>query len=336
MYLNQKEMNLKSSVIDLIMRVERRFCPHYCGIVDRRRVIAFLLLTLCECLLIPFHLILFLWLKEPWGLSLTLSYTLLFGCLQYAIWMRKLPFGRGVAYFYLLMFLKLSVDSVFSTIFGNSQDSLSVISNVFIMFILSITALSQLLYRTSLIISIGLIPVIVSYFAHNPLLFSLCSAKAILVGFMVNIYVAIYNMSVVTKGLRQPRRVTQMEQKALNMLAELKESNDARAGNLIERLNPDLRQKVIAKASEHLRKEEFENIVWDKLSDDLTNSEKEICKLVLQGKTLKEICVQLNKSESNITSQRCHIRKKLNMDRKDALKRTLELRLSQIRESTSA
>ena len=39
-----------------------------------------------------------------------------------------------------------------------------------------------------------------------------------------------------------------------------------------------------------------------------------------------EICIELNKSESNITSQRSHIRKKLNMDRKDDLRRELEKR----------
>lgn len=67
-------------------------------------------------------------------------------------------------------------------------------------------------------------------------------------------------------------------------------------------------------------------MAWDQVCDGLTFSEKEICKLILQGRSLKEICAELNKSESNITSQRCHIRKKLNMDRRDDLRRTLEVR----------
>lgn len=71
--------------------------------------------------------------------------------------------------------------------------------------------------------------------------------------------------------------------------------------------------------------------MWDELCADLTNSEIQICKLVLQDKSLKEICILLDKTESNITSQRSHIRKKLNMDRKDDLKRTLELRFAEIR-----
>lgn len=51
---------------------------------------------------------------------------------------------------------------------------------------------------------------------------------------------------------------------------------------------------------------------------------------------LKEICNELNKSESNITSQRSHIRKKLNMDRKDDLRRELEKRFYEARNSLEA
>ena len=99
----------------------------------------------------------------------------------------------------------------------------------------------------------------------------------------------------------------------------------------MDRLTPDLKQRIVNHAAERVRKEELENLAWDMVCADLTNSEKDICKLVLQGKTLKEICAQLDKSESNITSQRCHIRKKLNMERKDDLKRTLEMKIAEIR-----
>ncbi len=328
-------MELRSLVVKWMFEVERHFYPQYCGVVDRRRMIAYLLFTFCELAIIPYHLILFLWLKEPWGLSLTLVHLALFTGLQFAIWTRKISFVKGISCFYLLFFSKLAVDSVFSVLFGSRQDELSVVGDVFIMFILSIAALSQLLYKTSLAISLGLIPVIVFYFANNPVLFSLFSAKAIFVGFIMNVYVAVYNMKVVTKGLRQPHRVNSIEQRALNMLADLKDKNDDRAGNLIARLEPDLRQNIISTASEHLRKEELDRVVWDHICEGLTNSEKEICKLILQGKTLKEVCTQLGKSESNVTSQRCHIRKKLNMDRKADLKRTLEIRFFEAKKAAS-
>ena len=36
-------MKLKNDIVNVIVRVEHHLCPQYCGVVDRRRVIAFLL-----------------------------------------------------------------------------------------------------------------------------------------------------------------------------------------------------------------------------------------------------------------------------------------------------
>lgn len=60
---------------------------------------------------------------------------------------------------------------------------------------------------------------------------------------------------------------------------------------------------------------------------ELTPSEIEICRLILQGKKLGEICSILNKSESNINSQRAHIRKKLNMHPSENLLAVLKKRM---------
>lgn len=39
---------LSSSIVRLIQFVEYYLCPQYCGVVDRRRVIAYLFTTLIE------------------------------------------------------------------------------------------------------------------------------------------------------------------------------------------------------------------------------------------------------------------------------------------------
>ena len=44
-------MKLKNDIVNLIVRVEHHLCPQYCGVVDRRRVIAFLLLTISELII---------------------------------------------------------------------------------------------------------------------------------------------------------------------------------------------------------------------------------------------------------------------------------------------
>ncbi len=328
-------MKLKNDIVNLIVRVEHHLCPQYCGVVDRRRVIAFLLLTISELIIIPYHIMLFLLVKEPYGLSLCGLHTFVFCILQFLVWKRKIAFVKGISSLYFLMFAKLALDSVFCINFGFANDNLSVICNLFVVFILAITALSQTLYKTCIIITVGMIPMLLIYLFSTPLvpaLFStplvpaLFSMKTIFLGFMMLVYVTVYNMSIVTKGLRQPKRMARVENKALNMLADLKDNEPEAAESLMKRLTPDVREKIITHASKHLFNEELDRVAWDQVCDGLTFSEKEICKLILQGHTLKEICAELNKSESNITSQRCHIRKKLNMDRRDDLRRTLEVR----------
>lgn len=321
-----------SKVVNFIMRVEHHLCPYYCGIVDRRRVIAFLFLSLIEAIIVPFHLIMFISLGEPWGMSVAILHALVFMGGQYFTWSRKMKFEYAISFFYLLVFAKLVIDSFLCPIFGAANDNVSVMGNVFIMYILAVTAMSQMLKKTAFVISVGIVPVLLFYYTIHPMEEVMFSVKAFFVGFMLVLYVATYNTHYVTKGLRQPSELTKEEKKALEMLAALKDMNYDKAGNLMERLSPELRQRIVKHASEHLRKEEMDKLAWDEVCRDLTNSEKEICKLVLQGLSLKQICIQLDKSESNITSQRSHIRKKLNLDRKEDLRRTLELRIAELRE----
>lgn len=59
-------MKTKNKLWDLCLRLEQHLCPDYCGVVDRRRVIAFVLLTLVEMLIIPYHFLLF-YMMEAWG-----------------------------------------------------------------------------------------------------------------------------------------------------------------------------------------------------------------------------------------------------------------------------
>lgn len=325
-------MELKLNLMKAILGLEHYFCPKYCGIVDRRRVIGYLLFSVSEVLIILYHFILILRLGEPHGVVADVVNAVLFASLQLAIWTKKLTFTKGLTFLYILAFAKLTANCILSSVFGALPDELSSISNVFLLVLM---ALTQLMYKTVLALIAGLVPMIVFYFIEHPAVTSFFGMKAFFVGFMMIIYVYIYNTNYVLKGLRQPQKVTHVERKALDMLAKLKEKDNDNAGNLMERLDPELRQNIINNASEHLKKEELNNLMWDELCAELTNSEKQICKLVLQDKSLKEICILLDKTESNITSQRSHIRKKLNMDRKDDLKRTLELRFAEIRKKSN-
>jgi len=61
----------------------------------------------------------------------------------------------------------------------------------------------------------------------------------------------------------------------------------------------------------------------------LTPTEKEVCRLIVGGKTICEIASILNKKPNNISTVRIHIRKKLglatNEDLKEALLESLRM-----------
>lgn len=322
---------LSSGFVSLISHIELTLCPQYCGVVDRRRVIAYLFLTFIEMVIIPCHFVLFFTFWEPRGIITACVHLASFIIIQGLIWQQSIRFSTGIMLLYLLVALKLLTDSVFCTLFGNMQDDVTALGNIFIMFILAISALSMQLEAATKTICVMMVPLIAFFLWSQPEMMALFALKPILVGFFMILYVYTYNMSKITKGLRQPREVSQEEKKALEMLVNLKDNTGHKENNLIERLSPELRQRIVHHATENLRKEELEKLAWDMVCAELTKSETEICKLVLEGYTLKEICSKLNKSESNVTSQRCHIRRKLEMDRNDDLRRTLEARIAEIR-----
>ena len=330
-------MKAKNKLWDWCLRLEHHLCPDYCGVVDRRRVIAFILLTLIEILIIPYHFLLFYMMKAWGGMFYNIVHTIALAVLTYVVLKRKVVFKTGISLLYILVFVKLAIDSMLCLHYQGDRDNLSVMSNIFIMFILAITAQSQQLHRTTLGFTIALLPVVAVAISHMQISTLLFSIKAVLVGFLMILYVWLYNWEpVIVKELRQPKQMREEEKKALHMLADLKDEEKDMAVNLLSRLRPEQQKNILERAAEQLKTSELSKKAWDLVCADLTNSERVICQMVLEGKMLKEICIELNKSESNITSQRSHIRKKLNMDRKDDLRRELEKRFYEARNSLEA
>ena len=264
-------------------------------------------------------------------------HTIALAVLTYVVLKRKVVFKTGISLLYILVFVKLAIDSMLCLHYQGDRDNLSVMSNIFIMFILAITAQSQQLHRTTLGFTVALLPVVAVAISHTQISVLLFSIKAVLVGFLMILYVWLYNSEpVMVKELRQPKQLREEEKKALHMLADLKDEEKDMAVNLLSRLSPEQQQNILDRAAEQLKTNELSKKAWDLVCADLTNSERVICQMVLEGKMLKEICIELNKSESNITSQRSHIRKKLNMDRMDDLRRELEKRFYEARNSLEA
>ena len=233
-------MKAKNKLWDWCLRLEHHLCPDYCGVVDRRRVIAFVLLTLIEIVIIPYNFLLF-YIKDAWvGFSFNLTHTLALALLMYVVLKRKVVFKTGISLLYILVFVKLAIDSMLCLHYQGDRDNLSVMSNIFIMFILAITAQSQQLNRTTLGFAVALLPVVAVALSHTQISVLLFSIKAVLVGFLMILYVWIYNWEpVITKELRQPKQLREEEKKALHMLADLKDEEKDKTVNLLSRLSSE-------------------------------------------------------------------------------------------------
>lgn len=131
-----------------------------------------------------------------------------------------------------------------------------------------------------------------------------------------------------------PNRITKEEQSAIDMLINLNESDKEKVYSLLSRLSSTHQEELFNNIKDYYHQQYIETVNLLSICPSLTPSEVEICKLILIGKSLKEICFSLHKTPSNITSQRTHIRKKLNLVKQDDLRTSLMVLLNKAKDST--
>ena len=126
--------------------------------------------------------------------------------------------------------------------------------------------------------------------------------------------------------LLQVLRINKRQVKAYVALA--KEKHDVKlTEHLLDLLGEASQKNVIDNVLQYIQTRELSMQNLERVFPELSFSEREICYLILQNKKLSEICVLLNKTESNITTQRGNIRKKLGMNPSDNLQKVLEKRI---------
>lgn len=121
-------------------------------------------------------------------------------------------------------------------------------------------------------------------------------------------------------------RLKKDEVRAFVAIASKKQSHDITKA-LLERMDKKSRHNLITNVEEYLLTRATDLDIIEKAFPELTPSEREICRLVLQGKKLGEICLVLGKNESNINSQRANARRKLGLKPSDNLQKKLQERL---------
>lgn len=97
---------------------------------------------------------------------------------------------------------------------------------------------------------------------------------------------------------------------------------------LLETLSVGSRQNFLNNVEEYLKTKNTDLETIKRKFPEFTPSERDICRLMLQGKRLTNISIILGKSESNVSSQRANMRKKLGLKPEDNLLVSLQKRFS--------
>lgn len=107
------------------------------------------------------------------------------------------------------------------------------------------------------------------------------------------------------------------------------EYSDAQTRLLLSQFGESAQKHIISNVTRFIRAEATVDQHIEQAFPELTPSERRISQLILRGHKLGDICSLLNKSESNINTQRANIRKKMGLQPAENLKTALEKRMEQ-------
>lgn len=105
------------------------------------------------------------------------------------------------------------------------------------------------------------------------------------------------------------------------------ETMEKKTVKLLDNIGEIARNNLYAVVRDRIKEEDSQKEIVEKVFPELSPSELTICSLILQDKTVGEICALLGKTSGNITSQRVHIRAKLGLEKDDNLKKVLQERM---------
>jgi hypothetical protein len=125
-------------------------------------------------------------------------------------------------------------------------------------------------------------------------------------------------------------RMNREQFRAYVRLAKRKGSQQEKVGEILNFMSAEQRHVLMEKVSAWMVMQKAGAETLERVFPELSASELEICRLILGGKKIREICAILAKSEGNITSQRTHIRRKLGIKPEENLKKVLMERMEQV------
>lgn len=319
---------------NFISRLEHIKYPYYYGLPERRQFLCFLFTSFVELFYIPANI---------FGLN-DYHHSIIFDTynwihlifiiiLQILFWTNTLSTKASVYTFFIAVTVKLSAESLYE-LFTTGAYGTHIFGNFSIILILASVAIAVRLTKLAIIITTILTLNLAVFCISSPLHHIIRVMRVFFVGYMFILYVITFDSKNAINGLRLPDRLTKEEQSAIDMLINLNKSDKEKVYSLLSRLSSTHQEELLNNIKDYYHQQYIETVNLLSLCPSLTPSEVEICKLILMDKSLKEICSTLHKTSSNITSQRTHIRKKLNLSKQDDLRTSLMILVNKAKETT--
>lgn len=320
---------------NFISKLEHFKYPYYCGLQERRQFVCFLFTTFVELFYIPANI---LGLNDYHHSTIFDAYNwfhlIFIIILQILFWTNTISTKASVYIFFTAIAIKLSAESLYE-LSTTGVYGIHILGNLNIILILASVAIAVRLSKLAITIITILTLSLTIFCITSPLHHILRAMRIFFVGYMFILYIIIFDSKNATKGLRMPNRITKEEQSAIDMLINLNKSDKEKVYSLLSRLSSTHQEELLNNIKDYYHQQYIETINLLSICPSLTSSEVEICKLILIGKSLKEICFTLHKTPSNITSQRTHIRKKLNLAKQNDLRTSLMVLLNKAKDSTN-
>lgn len=138
----------------------------------------------------------------------------------------------------------------------------------------------------------------------------------------------------VTRRVERENTIVMQERQELLRLLELEpeqvdiirsaSTGEADVRELMSRIGDKMARSITDKVKKSIISENSVRRILMEKHPDLTTSELEICFLILDGKTVSQICELRHVSSSTVTSVRCRLRKKIGLRQGDNLKNYLD------------
>lgn len=249
---------------------------------------------------------------------------------------KKININTAFSSILIVIHIETCIEIIYCSIYNDySFQRLLIMSNMVISILYIMIAICAYMYKVSIQLSIL---AVASYIAcviatHGPFLTSFLPLIIIIYG-MVAIQGRLLNKNI--NSLQKEYNTLkaeeasllkslQMSRKELFALAELanNDNTEEKNGSLLSILGEKTKKNLYAAITSHMKEEKSHIEMLRSIFPELSPSELSICRLIVQDKTVSQICEILHRSSGNITSQRSSIRSKLNLDKNDNLKEVL-------------